>query len=273
MESHDVQTTLTGALGATGPQLVAFVGGGGKTTALQRLCSESAAAPGGILATTTAAMFAQQLSCLGPLLVEDEDEAPLATRAAEALHGARVVTLARSRAEREKVRGLAPAEIDALWREGIAGSIFVEADGSRGLPLKAFGEAEPQLPSATTTVVVVAGLDALGRPFDEDHVHRAKLLLPLLDAAEGDAVTPRLLAAALALQVARVRALTPGARVVVLLNKAESDDLTEQAAAAAEELFGSVAGSRSPDASARPDRIVAGSLRHDLYRVDRRSVA
>ena len=104
-------------------------------------------------------------------------------------------------------------------------------------------------------------------------MHRAKLLLPLVDAAEGDAVTPRLLAAALALQVTRVRTLTPGARVVVLLNKAESDDLTEQAAAAADELFDDIAGGRGQDASARPDRIVAGSLRHDLYRVDRRSAA
>ena len=76
MESHDVQTTLTCALGTSGPQLVAFVGAGGKTTALQQLCAESSAAGGGILATTTTAMFARQLSSLGPLLVEDESEAP-----------------------------------------------------------------------------------------------------------------------------------------------------------------------------------------------------
>ena len=182
------------------------------------------------------------------------------------------MTLARSHTENEKVKGLAPAEVDAVWREGVAGSIFVEADGSRGLPLKAFGEAEPQLPSAATTVVVVAGLDALGRPLDEEHVHRAKLLLPLLGAAEGDLVTPRLFAAALALQVARVRTLTPGARVVVLVNKAESDDDMELAAQAADELLTTASDSR-PGASARPDRIVTGSLRLNLYRVDRRCAA
>ena len=139
MESHDVQTTLTGALGVTGPQLVALVGAGGKTTALQRLCSESATQGGGIIATTTTAMFARQLSSLGPLLVADEDAAPLAARADEALRSAGVVSLARSRIANEKVKGLAPAAVDALWRGGLAGSIFVEADGSRGLPLKAFG--------------------------------------------------------------------------------------------------------------------------------------
>jgi probable selenium-dependent hydroxylase accessory protein YqeC len=120
---------------------------------------------------------------------------------------------------------------------------------------------------------VVAGLDALGRPLDEDHVHRAKLLAPLLDAVEGDAVTPRLFAAALALQIARVRRLTPEARVVVLMNKADSDALTELAAEAAGELLGATPGGRGQDALAPPDRIVAGSLQHSLYRVDQRSGA
>ena len=267
MQSHNVQTRLTDALGTTGPQVVAFVGAGGKTTALQRLCAELAAQAGGILATTTTAMFAQQLTSLGPLLVEDEDETPLATRAGEALRSSCVVTLARSYAEDRKVKGLAPASVDALWRAGVAGSIVVEADGSRGLPLKAFGEAEPQLPPATTTVVVVAGLDALGRPLDEDHVHRAKLLLSLLDAAEGDAVTPRLLAAALALQIARVRALTPGARVVVLLNKAESEHLAESGARVGADLLTAAQDDAGLGGSGRPHRIVVGSLRQSVFRV------
>ncbi len=267
MESHDVQTKLTEALGTTGPQLVAFVGAGGKTTALQRLCAELAAQGGGVLATTTTAMFARQLTSLGPLLVQDGDEVPLATRAGEALRSAGVAAVARSYAEDEKVTGLAPAAVDALWRAGVAGSIVVEADGSRGLPLKAFGEAEPQLPKATTTVVVVAGLDALGRPLDEDHVHRARLLMPLLDAAEGGAVTPRLFAAALALQIGRVHALTPGARVVILLNKADSDDLAASGASIGADLLTAAQDYAGLDGSGRPERIVVGSLRRSVYRV------
>jgi probable selenium-dependent hydroxylase accessory protein YqeC len=267
VESNDVQTRLTGALGTTGPQLVAFVGAGGKTTALQRLCEELAARAGGILATTTTAMFARQLTSLGPLLIEDDDETTLATRAGEALGGSGIVTLARAHAADQKVEGLAPAEVDALWTAGVAGSIVVEADGSRGLPLKAFGEAEPQLPMTATTVVVVAGLDALGRPLDEDHVHRAGLLLTLLDAAEGDAVTPRLFAAALALQVARVRALTPRARVVVLLNKAESEHLTARGAAVAAALLTAANDDGGLARSGLPLRIVVGSMRRGVFRV------
>jgi molybdenum cofactor cytidylyltransferase len=266
MQTHEVHTTLTGALGVGAPQLIALVGAGGKTTALHRLVAELAGA-GSVLATTTTAMFSRQLDALGPVLFEDAGEAPLSVRAGEALRGAGVVAVAASRAEEHKVRGLSPAQIDRLWRERTAGSIVVEADGSRGLPLKAFGTAEPQVPFAATTVVVLAGLDVLGRRLDEKHVHRADLLASALGVTRKTRVTPGLLSGALALQVATVRATTPQARVVVLLNKAESDREAEQGAAAAADLLAAAVSSCGQAASGRPDRVVVGSLVRGDYRV------
>lgn len=265
MEPNAAQTTLSGALGATGPQLIALAGAGGKSAALQRLAEESAATRVGVLATTTTMMFSHQLEELGPLLLEDAGGASLEVRAGEALRHASVVALARSLAPRDKVKGLEPATVDSLWESRVAGVVLVEADGSRGLPLKAFGDAEPQLPSLTTTVVVLAGLDAVGVPLDEDHVHRAGLLARKLGAAPGDRVTPELLGRAVALQVARVRALTPDARVAVLLNKADDDATIAQAHKAADALLRSL----GETVRARPDRVVAGSVAQQTYRVVR----
>jgi probable selenium-dependent hydroxylase accessory protein YqeC len=266
VESHDVQTTLAGALGATAPQLIALTGAGGKTAVLQQLCAEFAGQPGGVLATTTTAMFARQLSSLGPLLIDEDEATPLARRAREALRTASVVTVALSRAEREKVKGLPPDVVDALWRARTAESVVVEADGSRRLPLKTFGESEPQLPSAATTVVVVAGLDALGCPLDEEHVHRASLLAPLLDVPEGTTVTAELLARSVRLQVERVRSIVPEALVVVLLNKAESDDALGQGVVAGAALLEGLPEGAPGGATGRPDRVVVGSVRRGVYR-------
>jgi probable selenium-dependent hydroxylase accessory protein YqeC len=266
VESHDVQTTLAGALGTRGSQLVAFVGSGGKTAGLQRLCRELSSAAT-VLATTTTAMFSRQLTALGPLLVEDEDTTPLAERAGEALHGTAIVALAESPVADEKVRGLAPSVVDALWRSRIAHAVIVEADGSRGLSLKAFGEHEPQLPAATTTVVVVAGLDAVGRPLDEHHVHRAGLLASRLGAQAGTLVTVAMFAQAVNLLVARVRSLTPDARVVALLNKAEGDRLAELGAQAAGMLRDGAPSGAGSEALSRPYRVVVGSLAGGVYRV------
>ena len=70
----------------------------------------------------------------------------------------------------------------------IADFIIAEADGSRGLPIKAPATHEPVIPPASALVVAVAGLSALGRPLDEV-CHRPELAAALLS---GDETTFRL---------------------------------------------------------------------------------
>ena len=256
------------ALGARGPQLVSFVGAGGKTTALQRLAVELAVGGGSVAVTTTTAMFAAQLAALGPLVVSDDDPAAADARCRDALLHGSPVALAQRLGAGGKVEGLAPDEVDRLWSQRLAASILVEADGSRGLPLKAFGAAEPQLPTRSTIVVAVAGLDVLGQPLDAAHVHRAELLDPVLHAAMGVGVTPETLAAVLSLQLERVRGLVPAARVVVLLNKADTDERADSGRRTASCLL-APAGQPGPPSgiAAPPERVVVGSLWRGLYRV------
>jgi probable selenium-dependent hydroxylase accessory protein YqeC len=267
--NQETQTTLSGALGILEHQLTAFVGAGGKSTALQRLAVEQAISGGTVATTTTTAMFAYQLASLGPLVVTDDADSSLTARVKVALRQNPVIAVVGYVGADGKARGLTPTRVDTLWRARLADSIVVEADGSRGLPLKAFGTAEPQLPEDVTTVVVVAGLDSLGSPFDEGHVHRAALLTSILGVAEADTVTPELLARAVALQVARVRNLAPSARVVVMLNKADSNDLERAGTTIGARLLrppGDARRSRQAVAG-RPDRVVIASLWQGTYRV------
>ncbi len=267
MSSQAVHSTLSDALGSNGSHLVSFVGAGGKTTALQRLSVELVTAGGRIAVTTTTAMFAHQLTALGPMILRDCEDTSLSSRCGSALRRPGIVALAGSRRDGGKVKGLAPTEVDALWLARVADSIVVEADGSRGLPLKAFGEAEPQLPAGSTLVVVVAGLDVLDRPLDEAHVHRSEVLQSVLRVSRGCTVTPRLVGAAVALQVARVRESTPEAQVVVLLNKADTDDLEGRGVEASDHLLAAAEDGESVQGTAgRPDRIVVGSLWRGVYR-------
>ena len=45
--------------------------------------------------------------------------------------------------------------------------VIVEADGSRGLPLKCPGDQEPVIPDGTDLVIGVAGATAIGQTFRE----------------------------------------------------------------------------------------------------------
>ncbi len=79
----------------------------------------------------------------------------------------------------------------------IADYVLVEADGARGLPLKAHAEGEPVIPACARRVVCVAGVDGVGVPV-EQACHRPQRFAQLTGVSVHDAVTPEALAAALA---------------------------------------------------------------------------
>jgi probable selenium-dependent hydroxylase accessory protein YqeC len=63
-------------------------------------------------------------------------------------------------------------------------AIYIEADGSKQLPLKFPGNWEPVLPREADHVILVAGLNALGRPLN-DVCHRMELAAENLHLATG----------------------------------------------------------------------------------------
>ena len=251
--------SLMRALGVGPRDLVSFVGGGGKTAALRLMVGESGAAEPGsrVLATTTTAMFLAQLETLAPVVLRPERPA-LLDALVEALAGGGPVGAARGVGPDGKVVGLPTEWVDELWSAGIADLFFVEADGSRGMSLKAFGPHEPRVPSATTMIVQVAGLDVLCASLAEPPVHRAPLLATLLGAPLGSPVTSDLFVGALRAQLRVLSPCRPEARLVTLLNKAE--DAGARAAGielAAELLRPPHRGEDHPN----PDAVVVGSVK------------
>lgn len=161
---------------SSGSGLIAFVGAGGKTTAMLRLARELEGRGRSVLVTTTTHLSDPRLERDGPsgrLVFRPEMELPRVGDAGFA--GVEIgpgITLLVSREADEpgKVKGIHPSWVPALrpaWD-----FVLVEADGSRRLPLKAPGNHEPVLPPGTDLVVGVLGLDGLGRPMDARTVHR-----------------------------------------------------------------------------------------------------
>ena len=57
-----------------------------------------------------------------------------------------------------------------------AALFLVEADGAARKPLKAPAAHEPVLPEPLDCCVAVVGLDSVGQPLDDGHVHRSALV-------------------------------------------------------------------------------------------------
>jgi len=74
----------------------------------------------------------------------------------------------------------------------LADFVLVEADGSRQLPLKAHAGHEPVIPSEANTVLVVIGVDGVGKPIEEA-AHRPELFANRCGASVQDTVTPAMI--------------------------------------------------------------------------------
>ncbi len=97
--------------------------------------------------------------------------------------------------------------------------LLIEADGARGRSLKAPAEHEPVIPAYVDLVVPMAGLDILGQTSRSEAVHRPEFLAALLGSRKEVEIGPAELAAVIAAEGGGLKGVPDGAEVRVLLNK------------------------------------------------------
>ena len=120
-----------------------------------------------------------------------------------------------------RLRAVSPEIADELFFRCGARYVVNEADGARMKPFKAPAEHEPVVASTTTLLVVVIGLDALGAPVDEEHLHRPERFSEIAGASPGAPLTPAHVAAIVREYERRCVDVDESARFGVLINKAD----------------------------------------------------
>ena len=219
---------LSSALRVPDRAVVAIVGGGGKTSTLYRLAAELAEPGlGRVLLATTAKMFLPQEHEADGLFINSDFDA-VAQRLEATIPYLRRILVAPDLLETPegwKLASVPPDWPGRLARLVRVANVLVEADGSRHLPLKAPAAYEPPIPPAADLVVVVVGLDALGTPLDEAHVHRPEVVARLTGTKLGDVVDEGMVARTLVHPQGGLKNIPPGARVVALLNKVDDANL------------------------------------------------
>ena len=211
---------LADALGVKPGEVVALVGGGGKSTAMFRLAREVAEPGGCVITTTTTHIFGAQ-AALAPGRVLAAQATRERVAAALAVHRHALIVGPTDPATNRA--GGVSLELFSALRAWFPDTCIVnEADGSRARPFKAPAAHEPVIPLETTLVIPVVGADVFGKPLGDDHVHRPELVAALSGVPLGAPVTPEIVARVLAHPEGGRKGVPPGARVVVLINKVET---------------------------------------------------
>jgi molybdenum cofactor cytidylyltransferase len=221
-------------------ELVAIVGGGGKSSLMFALASQFT---GRGVMTTTTRIFSEQMS--GAAEVCTLTDADWRARLDAFGSGLLVV----GSVEGERAVGVArelPAEMLAHPR---VDWVIVEADGSRMLPVKAPAPHEPVIPVGTTLLVPVVGIDALSKPIAEI-AHRPDRVCAITGLAPEDHLTPTALARLITASEGGLKGAASAERTVVLINKVETAAEFAIAREVAEQIL--------PDAAV--ERVAVGAL-------------
>jgi probable selenium-dependent hydroxylase accessory protein YqeC len=208
--------SLLDRLGLGGRELVSIVGAGGKTTIMGMLANDLGSLGASVIMTTTTKMGADQVTepvcwSADPGVV---DQALIPGRPLLVLAGA----------ANGKVTGLRPDAVDALFHATTADDVIVEADGARSLSIKAPADHEPAIPRLSTTVIVVAGADALMNALGTV-AHRVDRISALTGLTDTDRLTPEHAATILLHPDGGLKAIPENARVVMVITKVAPDNV------------------------------------------------
>ena len=190
-----------------GTRVTALVGGGGKTTAMLALAAEAAAAGRRTVVTTTTHIFPPRGD--GFALVTDGDTDAVRRGWEQGLIVAAGQPMPDGRLARPD---------EAVWDHIMrtAEAVYIEADGSKGLPLKYPAAWEPALPPEAEQVLLLTGLSALDKPVD-GYCHRAELIRREL-GVDQPVIDEELMARVLAAGYGRFYPL-------VVINQADTEEL------------------------------------------------
>jgi probable selenium-dependent hydroxylase accessory protein YqeC len=199
-------------------EMICLVGAGGKTSTMFRLAEEFSSEGRRVLATTTTAIFYPERDQYDQIVVSDSESLGIFD-----IRSGGITVFGKSISPEGKLLGANPEFIDAIFLKGIFDYIIVEGDGSKGRPIKAPAEYEPVIPSLTTKVLGVIGLDSIGKKICKEYIHRPEHFCEILGCHMGDIVDTDMIARLIDHEAGLFKDVPASADRYIVLNKADGE--------------------------------------------------
>lgn len=211
---------LPDAIGLKGGESLAFVGAGGKTSAMFAL-AKALELPAVLTTTTHLGAWQANLADIHYILMVPED-----IQKVDLSHPGIILITGPAGAD-NRLAGLQDEPLSTLNKAckdaGIP--LLIEGDGARQLNLKAPAAYEPLIPEWVDVVVVMAGLKGLGKPLDAEVVHQPEIFSNLSGCAMGSLIESKHLWAVLSSKKGGLKNIPASARAILFLNQAEGNYL------------------------------------------------
>lgn len=205
---------------------VAFVGAGGKSSAMFTLARELAGKP--VIVTTSTHISLDQANwgdhCW---FISEPTEFDLIKD--KLVSGINVIV--KELTEKGRVNGPEEAVLGKIYEFAHTHQItlLVEADGSKMMPIKAPTDYEPAIPGWVNKVVVCTGLSGIGSPLDDGNVYRPEIFSKISGIESGTKIRFEDICKELISPQGGLKNIPSSAKKIALLNQADNAILLAQA--------------------------------------------
>jgi probable selenium-dependent hydroxylase accessory protein YqeC len=199
--------------------LICLIGAGGKTTTMFIIAAVLKALGKKVLVTTTTKIFHPEKNQYDSILFDPSGTISLV----ETCRPGTITCLGKElNTTDNKIFGIEKEIADGIFNEALFDFILVEGDGAKNKPIKAPGTREPVIPGKTTLTLGVIGLDALGKPVNDDNVHRLEQFCTITGAKENDLIDESIITRLITSPNGIFKSVPENSKRMVLLNKADT---------------------------------------------------
>lgn len=150
--------------------LISIVGAGGKTTIMFHLAEEAKKKSMKVLVTTTTAIYYPKEKFIDEIIVSDKEDYDWTD-----IKKGTITVIGRSMSKEGKLLGIDSALVNDIYKKNSFDLILVEADGANKKTVKASAYHEPVIPTYTTKVIGIIGLDCIGKSISDKNVYRPEI--------------------------------------------------------------------------------------------------
>lgn len=201
-------------------EIIALIGGGGKTTTMYKIAEEASVRGWKTLITTTTKIFIPTQDHYEVLI--ESNPTHLSANAKQRLKPGTPVIVGSGVSNDGKLLGVhQDGIIDILHQTG-SDLMIIEADGAAHKSLKAPATHEPVIPKQTSLVIPVVGINCLGQIMSPETVHRPEIITQLTGVQQGQIISAHLIAQIFTHPLGYRKGLPPECKWIPFINQVRS---------------------------------------------------
>lgn len=210
---------LCNILDVNSNDLISIIGAGGKTTTMFYLAEEAKRKNMKVLVTTTTAIYYPREKYIDEVIVSDKEDYNWSS-----IKKGTITVIGRSVSKEGKLLGIDSSLVNIIFKEGFFDLILVEADGANKKPVKASAYHEPVIPTYTTKVIGVVGLDCLGKSISYNNVYRPEIFCNITGAKMNQIISKEMITKLILSPKGLFKGALDKSEKYLILNKADNDE-------------------------------------------------